>query len=167
MPPNHSDLLHRISLGGDDGRHAFLNLWLTAVKNRQTSERKRLLQMVIEWDDKDTPAWPEKDRNLLAFFIDEITAAMKIKDSPNNPSQETMMRIVTGGENGRRAFLALCLKATFDGDGDRVDQLLNVILQRIWDEQDKAGSEYWPESDRRILRFTIKEIGHALAIDEE
>jgi hypothetical protein len=99
MPAANTDLLHRCSLGGEDGRRAFLNLWLAAVKNRQTSERKRLLHMLIEWDEKDSPAWPEKDYNVLAFFIEEITDAMKIKDSLSNPSQEIMMRIVKGGED--------------------------------------------------------------------
>jgi hypothetical protein len=164
MPPAHDTLLHRISQGGNDGRRAFLNLLLKKLRGGKVD-----LDPIIDSIDGQWKAnWPEFDGEVLVFLMQEIVRAKKMKAFREEaPSQETMMQVVSGGEVGRRAFIALFLKAAFDGDHDRAAQLRGTILERIWEEQDRAGSEYWPEDDRGSMRFIMQEINHGLLIDEE
>jgi hypothetical protein len=159
--------MSRISLGGRDGRRAFLNLWLKALKNHDTSEIDRLSDLL----DNDIAHWLEFDQDWVKFIAVELHVAADSKTYQEETlSQHTMMRVVTGGKRGRRAFLSLALKAAFADDKERLEQLMK-ILQRIWDEQDRAGSKYWPQKDhttedRTTLRFILQEIGEALSIDE-
>jgi len=167
MPMDYSYLLHRISLGGEDGRRASLNLWLKALKNGDTAEIDRLADVLdAEWDSQEAAGqtnWSEHDRNTIVLITGETFSATRRRAyRETTPSQETMNLIVTGGDRGRVAFLSLFLKAAFADDFERGRQLCNVILERIWTEQDRAGSEYWPEEDRNLLRFMIQEIVQAL-----
>jgi hypothetical protein len=171
MPPA-PDLLHRISLGGEDGRRTSLNLWLAALKNGDTAEIDRLADVLdSEWDKQDAAGqtnWSEHDRNTVVLITgDTFSATRRRAHREATPSQETMTLIVTGGDRGRVAFLSVFLKAVFADDVERARQLYNVILEKIWNEQDRAGSEYWPEEQRILLRFMIQEIILALTLDEE
>jgi hypothetical protein len=164
MPPAPETLRHRISLGSAGGRRAFLNLWLKALKNNDTIEIDRLSDLL----DNDIQHWPEFDQEVVKFVAVELHVAVHGKTyHETSLSQHTMTRIVTGGKRGRNAFLSLVLKAAFEDDRERIEHLLKVILERIWVEQDRAGSDLWPEEDRNTLRFILQEIGEALSIDEE
>jgi hypothetical protein len=75
------DTMRRIAMGGDTGRRAFLRLWLSAAIAEDADTANRLYQDVLPkiWEEQDRTGknnWPQEDRDLVLFIIQEIVHAM-------------------------------------------------------------------------------------------
>jgi hypothetical protein len=75
------DTMRRIAMGGDTGRRAFLRLWITSAIVSDFVTAKSLHDDVLtgiwrEQDKRGDNSWPQEDRDLLLFIIQEIVNAM-------------------------------------------------------------------------------------------
>jgi hypothetical protein len=81
------------------------------------------------------------------------------------PDQETMRGIAKGGDGGRRAFLRIWITAAIASDFCHATEYCEEVLPTIWKEQDRTGDKNWPQEDRDLLLFIMRDITEAMSME--